>query len=268
MTVDWTSPAIVDAFSRRDLGLYSPQPDVAAQLERRARTAALTSTSPALPVAVQLVDMFGQQVIPTDRRTGEPTGSAIATVDGLLSHFEDRPVDHVAVATGPRGGWTLVAVEVATTQAWVDWLVGVSGVSWERKVEDGQTRIEKDLRPVGQPGMVAWAGPDRAESWSSGALRGSDLDYHQAGEVLRERQRQRDRGGWVLFSVLADGRGRLPRFSGKRLVTGVKVMATGDLVPVYATRPGGWTLSLTGFPDGTLERACPPWFAAELGARY
>lgn len=265
MTVDWSA---VEALQRTEIGAYSPQPGVDAFLARRARMAALALLSPALPVAAQLVDVFGQAVLPTDRRSGQPTGNAIGTVEGLLDWWEERPTDHAAIATGPRGGWTLVAVECSTTQRWVDWLIEVSGVVTERAVEDHQVRAEKSLRSVGQAGMVFWEGPDRAESWSSGVLRGSDLGYRQAGEVLRERQRARDRGGWALFSVLPDERGRLPRFAGKRLAQGVKVVPTGDAVPVYATRPGGWRLVLAGYPDRTVEAACPPWFVRELGGRW
>jgi hypothetical protein len=264
VTVDWSR---VEALQRTEIGRYTDQPEVTAHLDRRARMAALLPSAPALPVAVQLVNLFGQPAIPLDRRTLEPLGDPITTEDGLLDWWAERPVDHVGVATGPRGAWTMAAVKAETMQGWLDWLVGVAGVTSE--YEDGYGRIaeRKELRPYGRPGAVIWTSGGLPPSWASGVLRGNDLGYHQAAQILRERQRALDRGGWLLFAVPADEKGRLPRFAGKRLAADVHVLGDGAVVPVWSQARGGWTATLTGFPDATAETVAPPWFASILGAK-
>ena len=269
MTVDWRQVEALDRVNIGMHGLEQSQPDVVAHLALRARLDEVGQTAPALAVASTVVATFNCPVVPLHKRTLEPVGEALATLDALCDWYSERPTDAAGVTTGPRGSWTLVGVHAESWQQWLQgWLLPLIGVTGEYQDGDGLTKERKDLRPYGRVAYIPWQAPEQTSAWTSGVLRGSDLGYRQARELLVERERANDAGGWGLLSVLPDDRGRLAKFTGKRLAEGVQVLADNATVPVYATRRGGWTLNLTGFPDTAPETVAPPWFASTLGAKY
>jgi hypothetical protein len=271
VSVNWRSPDLADALSRVNIGAHGlehAQPDVVEHLAQRARLAEVAADAAAMAAASMVVGTFHTPVVPLERRTLEPAGEALATLDALCDWYSERPRDAAGVATGPQGReWTLVGVHVESWQGWLEWLVGVASVvesyadSYDRQTE------RRDLKPYGRPAYVPWTAPTQASAWTSGVLRGQDLGFRQARELLVAHGRENDAGGWVLLSVGADDRGRLPKFPGRRLADGVQVLADGAVVPVYAARPGGWEAVMAGFPDTAPEAVAPGWFARELGAR-
>jgi hypothetical protein len=257
-SVDWTK---VEALQRTDIGRFTVQPDIEESLRVRARYAALERICPALPAAHQVVGVFGCPVVPVDRRTGSPTAQPLATVEALLTHFEDRPHDHAAVQTGPRNGWSLVALQCSTWQGWMDWLVEHAGVSTERPLGDGRTQVERSLQHYGKPAPLVWTTAPVAV-FDFGVQVGAEADHQD--QLLRAYYRAADQGGWLLWAVSG---GRLPSFKPRELGHGVEVVGDGRLVPVWAADPDRGYLDLRGWPQLDPDAVAPPWLVSVLGGR-
>jgi hypothetical protein len=164
-------------------------------------------------------------------------------------------------------GAGLVGVAIASVAGWIGWLHEVAGTATEYLDGDDRVQLRRDLRPVGVPGAVLWQAAAQPQSaWASPVLQGREVN--QAGQVLRERQQSRDQGGWLVFRVGPDERGRMARFSGRRLSSEVHVLADRSAIPVWSSAPGGWVLTLVGWPEQTEEAAAPPWFIERLGGRW
>lgn len=266
MAVNWQAPDLRDALSRTDAGRFVHQPEVEAFLARRARHAALAELCPALANASTVLGTFNCPVQPLDRRTLQPSGPTLATTDELLAHFEDRPRDFAAVETGPRGSWSLVAVEASSWQGWLDWLTGVAGVRSTRLLEDGLRAPANDLRFYGRPGALVWDRPPRRVVIDYGVAIGTRGEAEQAA-AAQQRSRDVDHGGYLVWAALTDERGRLPRFKDRRVHDHVRVLGDGSLLPIFADDERG-TLALRGWADPVPDAAPPPWFVSVLGGRY
>jgi hypothetical protein len=262
--VDWTQPAIVDAFSRGQLGLYSQDEEVNRQLAERERLAELASYAPAVTTAAQLLGMFNQPTIPLHPKSLEPMDEQpLGTVEAICDWFAERPRDHLGVMTGAG----LVGVAISSVTGWLDWLHQSPAAVVSTYVDGSDKVLErKHVRPYGIPGAVLWQLPQQPTAWASPVLQGRAVN--QAGQLLAQRQQSRDQGGWLVFRVGPDDRGRMPRFSGRRLSSEVHVLADRSAVPVWSSAPGGWVLTLAGWPGPTEADLCPPWFVEVLGGRY
>jgi hypothetical protein len=264
VSVNWRGPDVSDALARTNIGLYSQDAEVQRQLEERDRLAELATYAPAVTTASQLLGMFNQPTIPLHPKSLEPMDDRpLATVEAICDWFAERPRDHLGVVTGAG----LVGVAIASVAGWIGWLHEVAGTATEYLDGDDRVQLRKDLRPVGVPGAVLWqAQAQQQTAWASPVLQGREVN--QAGQVLSQRLQSRDQGGWLIFRVGPDERGRMPRFSGRRLSSEVHTLADRSAVPVWSSAPGGWVLTLVGWPGPTEEDLCPPWFVECLGGRW
>jgi hypothetical protein len=77
-----------------------------------------------------------------------------------------------------------------------------------------------------------------------------------------------DKGGWLVWTV-APAEGRLPALERRDLATGVAVLASDDVVPLWAAAPDRWTLTQDGSirePDPV--RDYPSWLLEWFGAKW
>jgi hypothetical protein len=264
VSVNWRGPDVSAALSRTNIGLYAQDAEVQRQLEERDRLAELATYAPAVTTAAQLLGMFNQPSIPLHPKSLTVMHDRpLATVEAICDWYAERPRDHLGVMTGAG----LVGVAISTVGGWQDWLLSVAGTATEYLDGDDRVQVRKDVRPYGVPGAVLWQAPTHHQTaWTSPVLQGREVN--QAGQVLGQRLASRDQGGWLIFRVGPDDRGRMARFPGKRLSSEVHVLADRSAVPVWSSAPGGWVLTLVGWPEQTEEAAAPPWFIEHLGGRW
>jgi hypothetical protein len=262
VAVNWSQ---VEGLRHVGIGEGIDQPDVAAAYLQQARLAELKQYCPALPIAWMVLTVLGQPVVVCTPQL-EPLGPPITDTEVLLDALSEAPRAPVGVLTGQRPeGWSLVGIRCDRWGAWQTWYYEHTVAS--DQVEDGYGKMVERRwgRPCGKPGAVMFQTPPPPQ-FTSQSITGRNADFdmnikrHPAGP---------DWGGWITWAAVADGKGRLPSFKGRRLADGVETLPDGAVLPIYWRDGVGRVAQMEGLTIHPQEgEGCPPWFASLLGGRF
>jgi hypothetical protein len=214
-------------------------------------------------------------VVPISMRSFEPTAGPFSDSASIVDWYEAHPTDGAAVRTGDQGGWGLLGVRVKSWGGWSRWLQSDATDTVIRAFgEYDKPAAVRTLRPMGAATLVGW---ERAE----------DQDPHKLGYVSpvtigHEAGRQAalrgllnvttgPDGGWYLWPVRADERGRLPSFRARSVNDELEVLPDNYPVPVAGVRQGLRLRTadrVLGRPDDSSVAWLPSWLADRFGARY
>lgn len=240
-----------------------------ARLHRIGRTAAAVRT------AWVLRDQYSIRPVPLDPAKLEPCADPLEDNDAILKHYEANPSHAVGITTGkhPERPWSYLAVQVDTFAAWNDWLHDAAAYTQQAPDTQGWAAfpgitIRGDLpeqthyRDPGPYARLLWSPPPMPR------FSGSRMDA-EGGDLKRRWDRQRTgRGGWLWF-VINDPDGIRTVRKDRKLAPGVRLLASGTVVPWEGTRtPEGWTLALESPVNsgGLKPSSAPeaPWLIDKL----
>jgi len=190
----------------------------------------------------------------------KPSAGPLSTFQAVYEHYRARHHDGAGIELGEHSGVTLVA-QYGTAKAWQQWQAAV-GVEVHRKLNDyGRATEEMTPLPLPRFTSLSWQPP-------SSPLRSTGVQVGQqaiaaAGRALEPDAAPAERG-WLLFA-LGPIDGQPVVFRDRRADGfGVAVVATG-VVPLYARRADGWTLTASGTP---MVEPMAGWLVTALGGRY
>lgn len=240
----------------------SPQElDHGAFLERLDR---IGRDAPAVRTAWVLLDQRGVLPVPLDREL-EPAGKPLETTDAILDHWAANPDHTIGIATGPHPArpWTYIAVQVDRFGLWTDWLRDAAKVT--EKVPDlgGFAQTHEGMAEVGPPiekTRHRWTGAYSRLLWVPPPLPG--LTRYRAdaagGDLVKRMELQKvGRGGWIWIAA-PDPDGDLKLRKNREVTGGVRVLATGTVVPWESARTtDGWSLRLEA-PTRSQDGLAPP----------
>jgi hypothetical protein len=77
-----------------------------------------------------------------------------------------------------------------------------------------------------------------------------------------------DRGGYGCWTV-APSDGRLPVLKRHALAEGLEILASSDVLPLWASTPDNWTLKQnSSIREPDPLRDCPAWLLQVFGAKW
>jgi len=218
----------------------------------------LAETCPAARVAGAILGISGVAPVATDPdNPTEAVSAPLTTVGEVWGHYRHRNADGAGIQLGANaGGKSVVAVHGAPA-AWSTFMVEHAVV--ERRDFDGRVAENRIYRDCGRPVSVSWQPPVNPTR-STGAIFGSASLEAAARRPVRPGQ---STPAWLLWIVPPDEGGRTLSFRPRKIGAGLELLTDG-VVPLYAVRGDGWTITA----DAPMAEPLPPWLFAELGGRY
>jgi hypothetical protein len=229
----------------------------------------LATRAPGSSVAYQVVRAYRMPAIPLDPTSLEPAGEAVTNLDQVIDHWTGHPDHAVGVRLGQQrnGELSLVAIRAAKWSTWRGWVrdnaVDERIRPWSDE-DPNRGELERTGRPLGGPLILRWESP-AGPPFRSYAFKG-DREMREAAEAMRQRLQGKDRGGHLLWTCAADADGRLPIVKGRELSPGLAVLASTEVVPLWASLPDGSVLRQDGRvrePDPVTD--LPRWLLEVFG---
>jgi len=235
--------------------------DPAPSAEDTYKEAALALGSPGAAVAVATLATTGLAPVPLGDDLKPSTGPLGAFAE-IHQHYRGRHHDGVGVELGEHPGGVVLVAQRCTAAGWQAWQRAEGAESRQRVNEYGRTTEE--LTPLPMPSFVSltWQ-PPTSPLRSTGVHVGQEA-IEAAGRALHPSARAPGEPGWVLYAAAGVG-GRVLTFRDRKPDRhGVAVQASG-VVPLYARRPDGATLTASGAP---MAEPMPRWLAEAMGGRW
>jgi len=223
----------------------------------RARLDRLAETCPAARVAGAILGISGVAPVAVDADSPTMASSApLTSIGEVFSHYRHKGADGAGLALGPRPSGVSVVAVCGSPAAWATFMVENAVV--ERRDFDGRVAVNRVYRDHGRPVSISWQPPANATR-SSGPLFGQAQIEASSRRPVRPGQQT---PGWLVWLVAPDAEGRSVTFKSRKLGAGLEVLTDG-VVPMYATRGDGWTITC----DAPMAGPLPTWLFDALGGR-
>lgn len=238
-----------------------PAEDVA-QARDLEELSALTQRAPAFGAARSLIEFVRVEVVPIGANL-EQTGPPMTLVAEAFNWYSRRPTDGVA-ATVTAG---ILAVHVERWSSWQTWLR-----RFDREIrtplnphrpEEQRFKVHFEPAPIGTPCRLEWWPPRAPERPHDPIPFRGEAEGRAIWNRMTAPFRSADRGGYLAWSCPPD-----LRFTSRSLAPGLRVLATGGLLPYYVVLDGRLTLTRVsgGFTDPDPLRCAPAWVLDEVRA--
>lgn len=251
-----TGSSLIDSAGRATIRTGNPLSDVEAG---HARTLdQLDDLGPAARTAWATVYSRGRTVRPLDPGALTPVGEAMADPGDVLAWWSEHP-DH---AVGMVVGAGLFAVHGFTIAEYRAWIASVVVVETEVPTSDLEDRydVRREAREIGMPSVYSWEPPPRPALRTLNLFGKAVRDGSLTAVLPRTLGDFGCHAVWT-FDELAAGRPPTP-VRRRKLAAGVTLLATGDTVPIWATRADGATLT-----ERTGHHPAPLWLVDLLEGR-
>jgi hypothetical protein len=236
-------------------------------LERQQQLATL---APGVAVAWQLTRGLKLPATPLDPVSLTPAGEAITDPLATLDHWQANPAHATGIRLGVHrdGAVGLVGLKADSWGQWRAWLREFAVDSrvrpWSDEGERGE--LERTGRPLGGPTLVVWTAPEGPPMKAFSAK--GDAQLREGVEWWRKINTPPDRGGFLCWTA-SSADGRLPVLARHALGDGLQLLASDDVLPLWAATPDNWKLKQSGSirePDPV--RDIPGWLLEVFGAKW
>ena len=216
-----------------------------------AREAVASLRSPGASTASALLSLTGWAPVALDDDLS-PSSGALASLDGVFSHYRNRHADGAGLELGEKPGGTVLVAVTGTAKAWEGWRDDVAVIRVRRNFGDGRSAEDVSLKDLGAFATVSWQ-PASSSVRTSGVTAAPSMPRsYGAGEI-----------GWLVWAVTPEPGQRVTFPRSRKLGHGLTMVSEG-VVPWHATRRDGWTLRASGVP---MAGPMPEWLVAELGGK-